>query len=209
MADLPDQLESSGLSAVNRSRCYASLVTFLTQAPDGDLELAARLVDRCYKLALESQNPSTIAFALFAIGELKAHDEPDEALVALDRCIELNAGGAALATAGGSLYLSALIHAHRGERVAALSRLHRAIKFLEPRGRNAELDGAFGYSIEVLVHLGEQDAAAVLIGSVLGGVLENLRRVALPRDRSAPDVRTLRTRWVWSASRIVSRTVRG
>jgi predicted ATPase/DNA-binding SARP family transcriptional activator len=192
LANLPDQLESSGLSAVNRSRCYASLVAFLTQAPDGDLELAAQLVERCYKLALESQNPSTLAFALFAIGELKARDDPDEALVALDRCIELNAEGAALATAGGSLYLSALILAHRGQHSAALSRLHRAIEFLAPRGRNAELDGAFGYSIEVLVQLGEQNAAAVLIGAVLGGVLQNLRHVALPRDRSAPDVRALR-----------------
>ena len=88
--------------------------------------------------------------------------------------------------------MSALIRARRGDKLAALVQLRVSIEILWARGRNPELDGGFGHAIEVLSLVGAASETAVLIGAVLGGVLQNLREMPLPPDRGVPSVRELR-----------------
>jgi predicted ATPase/DNA-binding SARP family transcriptional activator len=195
----PGLLEHSDLHIAHLARIYASLTSHVLQGSGGDADLGAILADRSLELATESQNPSSMGIALFAIAQVKASNDPDAALSALDRCIELYEQGASARTGstrqgslGALLYLGALILARRGDRASAIARLRRSITLLVPQGRTAELDGGFGYSIEILIALEEPDAAVVIIGAVLGGTLQNLRDVNLPPDRTAPDVRSLR-----------------
>jgi predicted ATPase/DNA-binding SARP family transcriptional activator len=195
----PGLLEHSELHIAHLARIYASLTSHVLQGRGGDADLGAILADRSLELATASQNPSSMGIALFAIAQVKASNDPDAALSALDRCIELYEQGASARTGstrqgslGALLYLGALILARRGDRASAIARLRRSITLLVPQGRTAELDGGFGYSIEILIALEEPDAAVVIIGAVLGGTLQNLRDVNLPPDRTAPDVRSLR-----------------
>ena len=194
----PELLERSDLHIANLSRLYASLASYVVQG-GGDPSLSATFADRSLELAIASQNPSSMALALFAIAQVKASTDPDGALSALDRCIELfeegiagRAGATRPGQLGALLYLGALIHARRGDRPKAIAELRRSMTLLAPQGRSAELDGGFGYSIEILATLDEAEAAVVVIGAVLGGTLQSLRDVDLPPDRTAPDVRALR-----------------
>ena len=124
----PDELDRIDMSLADRSRTYSSLASYLWQS-GRDLELARQFAERSYALAIESQNPSTIAVALFSMAELEAKDSPHKALEALDRCIDLGAQGAAVSI-GGALYTSSLLLARRGDWVLAWSRLREAVEIL-------------------------------------------------------------------------------
>src|SRR5205823_4969865 len=65
---------------------------------------------------------------------------------------------------------------------------------VRPAGRNAELDGACGYAVEVLELLGATEAALVIVGAILDGELRVLRDMPAPPSRTSPDVRTMRDR---------------
>jgi predicted ATPase/DNA-binding SARP family transcriptional activator len=189
----PEELDRPDLNVASRARVYSSLSSYVLQS-GGDRAIASHLADRSYELALESANPSTIAMACFALTQVLARDEPERALDAIDRCIAISEGGGSGVSNGAALYVSALLFAKRGDRRLALTRLRASITCLAPRGRAPELDGAFGYAIETLALLHDDEPAAVLIGSVLAGPLANLRDLPLPPDRGLPDVRELRTR---------------
>jgi predicted ATPase/DNA-binding SARP family transcriptional activator len=186
----PDGLESV-LAVADRSRVYASLGQYLFQG-GGDLGVARAFMERAHELALESRNPSTLALVLFGYGSLYAVDDPDRALAAFDECIELHRRGAQV-TPGGALYISALILARRGDGLGAITRLRESVDSVYgERGRTPELDGAFGYALEVLDTLGEREASAVLLGAIMGGVLEVLRSVTVPPDRTPVSVKSVR-----------------
>jgi hypothetical protein len=186
----PDKLESSALELADQARVYFALAQFLLQVR-GHVEQGARFVDRGMELALRSQNPSTISLGHFSIGHLAIASDPDRALVAFEQCVALHARGP-LTQIGGALYMSALLFARRGDTKAAAGRLHSAIEILYERGRSPELDGAFGYGIEVFEVMGHPGHAAVIVGAVLDGVLQVLREMPLPPGRSTPDVRAMR-----------------
>ena len=81
----------------------------------------------------------------------------------------------------------------RGDAAGALrAEFRESIELLSTRGRSPEFDGLFGYAISILDLLGDHEAALTLIGSVLGGTLQNLREMSMPLERTAPNVRDLR-----------------
>jgi tetratricopeptide (TPR) repeat protein len=193
LRDDPEVFSATSLGTAELSRVYSVLATYISNNRDGkvDLTLARELSDRALALANEANNPSSIAFALFARTLATARDEPDVALEAIERCLELDRSGATMRS-GGPHYIGALLLARRGERTQALTRLRTAIALLAPRGRTPELDGAFGYAIETCLCLGLFEVTAVILGAVLGGPLESLRDMPVPPDRTAPDVRAIR-----------------
>ena len=152
LRDDPELLERAGLNIADRARTYASCAGFLIQGVE-TVHWPSTSSARARKLALESENPTTLAAAHFADAQLKAIDAPDEALAAIDRCLDLYVQGAIVPGTGGALYISALLLAHRGDRSFAVARLHDAIELLARRGRTPELDGGFGYAIEILIEL--------------------------------------------------------
>jgi predicted ATPase len=186
----PAQLKNSGLAVADQARVYSALSQFVVQGR-GDFELGRRFIDRAYELALDARNPSTSCLVLFGYGMVYAPTDPERALAVLDECIEIIEQGSPIVR-GGPYYVSALLLARRGDYLTAVTRLRRSIELLYDRGRNPELDGAFGYAIEIFETIREPEAAVVVIGSILGGVLQILRSVAMPADRSPPDVRSLR-----------------
>jgi predicted ATPase/class 3 adenylate cyclase len=187
----PASLELSDSNAARRARGYCSISSYALQIV-GDLSLARQWAESAYELASESRNPSTIAQALFVYGMANAATDPGAALAAYERCIEIYPRTVSGTLLGGAHYLSGLLHARRGDRVLALRRLREAIEIMRPGGRNSNLDGAFGYGIEILVLCEAPEDALVLIGSVLGGALQTLREMPLPPERTTASVRELR-----------------
>jgi hypothetical protein len=158
----------------------------------GELELAQEWADAGYELAVQSGSPSSLAGALLAVGMARLTTDPDDALRAFAECIDLTRRGAWASGGNAALYQSALVYARRGDRAQATSQLIEAIETLRPRGRTAELDGACGYSIEILATLGLIEAAMVVVGSIFDGELRVLREVPVPPDRTPIDVRGVR-----------------
>ena len=78
-----------------------------------------------------------------------------------------------------------------------------AITACRPAGRNAELDGACGYAVELLELLGDSEAALVIVGSILHGELRGLRDMPAPPSRTPPDVRVMRERLAWDGPELV------
>jgi hypothetical protein len=169
---------------------YSSLGQYIVQYRV-DLGLGRQFIDRAHALALESRNPSTMCLVFFAYGSLYASEDPERALTALDRCIEFGSQGSPM-TVGAAYYVSALLLAHRGDTLGALTRLRQAILFLYERGRSPEADGAFGYVIEILVYIGEPQLATVIVGAVIAGELQILKSIPVPPDRTVPAVHELR-----------------
>jgi predicted ATPase/class 3 adenylate cyclase len=186
----PNVLDQTDLSLADRARLHSTLASYLNQT-DGDRAFALQLARTAETLARESRNPTSLALARFSYGLITAADEPDIALAAFEDCIELGKMGS-MVGGGGPYYISALLLARRGELALAQERLRASFELLAPHGRNPELDGAFGYAIEVGQLLGRLDICAVLMGAVLDGVLTSLRNVPLPPDRSVPNVRAIR-----------------
>jgi predicted ATPase len=188
----PETVDLSYMTTARRARSYASISTYALQV-NQDASSARVWAERACELAAETQNPRTIAQAQFAYGATHAATDPDAALDAYQRSIDaypLRAGAGTLTA--NARYTGALLWARRGDRRRALQQLRESLTILRPSGRSAGLDGAFGYAIEILVICDRPDAALVLIGSVLGGVLQSLREMSMPPDRTAPSVRALR-----------------
>jgi len=188
----PQTVDFGEVNTARRARSYCSISTYALQV-NHDTNSAQRWAEAACQLAAESQNPRTLAQALFVYGMAHATTDPDAALDAYQRCIEVYPQRVGSATvAGNALYTGALLLARRGDRDPALRHLRESIAILGPAGRNAGLDGAFGYAIEILIQVDAPDAALVLIGAVLGGVLQSLREMSTPPDRTMPSVRELR-----------------
>jgi hypothetical protein len=158
----------------------------------GELELAREWAERGYELAQESGNPSAIAGALLSVGMSRLTYDPDGALRAFEACLDLFRQGAFAAGAASALFQGALVYARRGERGRASSLLVESIENLRPGGRTAELDGACGYAIEILLVFGLNEAALVVLGAVFDGELRVLRNTPVPPDRQPADARALR-----------------
>jgi predicted ATPase len=188
----PETVDFGEMSTARRARSYGSISTYALQV-NHDISSAQRWAEAACELAAESKNPRTLAQSLFVYGMAHAATDPDAALDAYDRCVEVYPQRSGSSTvAGNALYTGALLLARRGDRDLALRQLRESIAILGPAGRTAGLDGAFGYAIEILILCDAPDTALVLIGAVLGGVLQSLRAMSAPPDRTVPSVRELR-----------------
>jgi tetratricopeptide (TPR) repeat protein len=190
VSENPQWVEGSELAIADQARTYGALAQYAVQVRR-DPEAARRLAERALALALNSRNPSTVSLTYFTTGTMYLAADPDRALADLEQSITLHESGPLLQL-GGALYSSALLLAQRGEVRIAIERLRKGIEFLYERGRSPELDGAFGFAIEILALLGHGELAAVIVGSVFDGALQLLRAMPMPPGRSPLDVRALR-----------------
>jgi predicted ATPase/class 3 adenylate cyclase len=184
------EIEALELKPAQRARLYEGFAHAALE--EGDRETAARFSEVALTFARASKNPSSLVTALYAYGAVLAGVDDDRALDAFDEAIAVANDASLSATAGAARFQSALIFARRGDLRGSLLRLRDAVTTLVVRGRTPELDGLFGYAIELLTRAGATEAALVVIGAVLDGTLSNLRDVPLPHDRTPPDVRALR-----------------
>jgi hypothetical protein len=61
--------------------------------------------------------------------------------------------------------------------------LREAIIRCVERGELPQLDGAFGYAVEILAELGHPEPVFVIVGAIRGGALGRLRQMTAPPDR--------------------------
>jgi predicted ATPase len=180
----------AGVRAVYRSRIILGYATIAVQG--GRQELAERCAALGYDWAVESENPTTICQALYQTGAVHAASDPEAAWRAWSECIALGRQGAGSGSFGAALFQSALLPAQRGDFPVAFALLDEAVRTLRPRGRTPELDGVFGYAIEILGLAEEHEHAAVVIGAATNGAVQNLREMRLPPERHPADVRAIR-----------------
>ena len=180
----------SGAKATERSHLANAFANAAIDA--GDVALARRYASLEMTLARRGGSPSAIGLAARTLGASISADEPDEARRLFQECIDLGRSGVPFAGFTAALMQAALIDVHRGDGPSAAVLLAEAIAVAQARGRSAELDGACGYAIEILLALGDTEAALVLVGAVIDGELRVLRDMALPPGRTRPDIRALR-----------------
>jgi tetratricopeptide (TPR) repeat protein len=160
----------------------------------GDTPRALELAAQTFAMAHRGGAPSTIARANMQIGMTLASIDPDQARRHFQECIDLGRAGVRFSGLGGAYMQAALIDAQQGRHAEAARNMTAAITTCRPAGRNAELDGACGYAVELLELLGDPEAALVIIGSILAGELRVLRDMPAPPSRTPPDVRAMRQR---------------
>jgi len=160
----------------------------------GDTARALDVSSQALAMAHRGGAPSTIARAHHQIGMTLASIEPDQARRHFQECIDLGRAGVRFSGLGGAYMQVALIDAHQGRNHDAARNMTAAITACRSAGRNAELDGACGYSVEVLELLGDTECALLIIGSILDGELRVLRDMPAPPSRTPPDVRAMRER---------------
>jgi predicted ATPase len=178
------------LRVAEMARLHSGIATVALQT--GRIDVARVHAYLALDNARRSRNPSAIGQAFYEVGAVNATNDPDEALRAYDEAIEYGRQGANIIGFGAALFQSALLRARRGEVQRAARQLGRAIEILRPRGRTPELDGACGYAVDIFETIGDNEAALVLIGAILDGVLIHLQDMPVPPDRTPPDVRGLR-----------------
>ena len=189
LADLVAMLDAADIPPAELARTYTLLVQ--GNVMRADLDQARRWAARADDLARESGNPSTIAQVSYHLGTLWARDEPDRAIVAYKRCIEMSIG-ANDATLGAALFQCALLLARKGERRDALASLHRSIVVQDWMKQRPQMEGALAFAIEILTVLGAYDDAAALAGAARSGALTHLRSMTLPPERQQRGARPLR-----------------
>jgi predicted ATPase len=180
----------NGAAATERARLANGLLNAAMIA--ADFELARHYAELELELARRGGGPSTIATALRGLGAALPADEADKARRLFQECIDIGRSGARFMSYAAALMQAALIDVRRGDASGAAALLAEAIAFDRPAGRSSELDGVCGYAIEILIAIGEVEAALVLIGAVMDGELRVLQEMPMPPGRTRPDVRALR-----------------
>ena len=181
LRDAPDLLERAGLHVADQAR------TVLEPAPASWCRTATtssrsvEFVEPRTALALESREPEHARVrALRATPNSRRSTSPTRLSPRSIGVIDLYEQGALVASSGGSLYISALLLARPRRRAPSpMARLTSAIELLAPPWTNA---GARRW-----LRLRDRDPrraararerAAVILGAVLGGVLQNPARLS-------------------------------
>src|SRR4051812_3149593 len=160
----------------------------------GDTARALELAPAILALAHQGGAPSTIARAHQQMGMTLATVEPEQARRHFQECIDLGRAGVRFSGLGAAYMQAALIDAQQGRHHDAARNMTAAIDSCRPAGRNAELDGACGFAVELLELLGDTEAALLIIGAILHGELRVLRDMPAPPSRTPPDVHAMRDR---------------
>ncbi len=163
------------------ARFYAGLVPALVAA--GDMSWARRFADKGLDHARRAGSSSMLAQAWFGRGMVLAVVDPIGALEAFDTTIKCCAVGISFDLLGPALYQRAGLRAARGDSAGALEDLRRAVVHLWEIGQVPQLDGAFGFSMDILVAAGEAAATFVIVGAIHRGVLQQLRTMPVPPER--------------------------
>jgi predicted ATPase/class 3 adenylate cyclase len=185
-----DVTSVSGAMATERSHLANAFANAAINA--GEALLARQYASVQVTLARRGGSPSAIGLAARTLGASISADEPEEARRLFQECIDLGRSGVPFAGISAALIHSALIDVQHGDGASAAVLLAEAIAVARARGRSPELDGACGYAIEILLALGDTEAALVLVGAVIDGELCGLRDMTMPPGRTRPDTRALR-----------------
>jgi predicted ATPase/class 3 adenylate cyclase len=169
LAEAAAMLEAAGAEPRGASFLHSAAASIhnlmgdpATARAEGDLALSA---------ARQLQNPTATASAQFARAVALTYTDPDEAARALDESIALGRLGTGGGLLGYALARRSVLRSATGDIEDARRDAREAVKHAQERGDRPMLATALDCSVAVLHALHHDEAAAVLAGSLLAGVV--------------------------------------
>lgn len=138
----------------------------IAQYYSGETSAAVATARACGDEALRSGSPSALAWSAYASGEVATATDPQGALAALDRSVELADTVGAHFVRGVALLSATTLRARRGDPTTAVDALVRIIDLWERAGNWRQQWVTLRAAAELLVRLGRDEAAAVVLGSI-------------------------------------------
>jgi predicted ATPase/DNA-binding SARP family transcriptional activator len=111
-------------------------------------------------------SPAFVAWAAYALGEVLSVTDPDAALVHLDRAVALADTVAAHFIRGVALLSATTLRARHGEPAAAAQALLELMDHWEQAGNWRQQWVTLRHAIELFARLGDDEAAATMLGAV-------------------------------------------
>jgi tetratricopeptide (TPR) repeat protein len=133
-------------------------------AGDGAAALASAEASRLEAARMGS--PSFVAWAAYAAGEVLSATDPDAALVHLDRAVALADTVAAHFIRGVALLSATTLRARHGEPAAAAQTLLQLMDHWEQASNWRQQWVTLRHAIELFARLGDDEAAATMLGAV-------------------------------------------
>ncbi len=174
-------LSDFGASDYDLARHWLQMVT--TFLLGGDEQRARDFAEAGLERARRCGNPSAIAQGHYTLGAALASSDPERALVEFEAALTNSTLVSRSAMGGPALFQAALLRARGGDFRRATQDLRDAIVFCHETGQRPQLDGAFGYAVDVLVCLGRSRDAFVVVGAIVRGALQHLLEMSLPPER--------------------------
>jgi len=138
----------------------------LALAYGGDVEAALTVAARARELALEGGSPTVIGWATYAAGEARLETDPAAAAGPLDEAIVLARSTGNRYLLGAALVSAASLRGRRGDPAAALPLFGEAVEQWHRSGNWVQQWTTLRNVIEVLIRLGADHDAAVLLGAM-------------------------------------------
>ena len=145
---------------------YATANSSLPHTYQGNIRTAVQLADRAKQLATAIANPTTLAWADYALGEALLDDQPDRARLALDRAITHARSARNRFVLGVTLIAASSLHIRHGDPRYAAALLAEAIDHWSQAGNWTQQWITIRQVIDLLVRLGAHEQAAVLYGAL-------------------------------------------
>ena len=161
LADGLAAIDVARAGSYSRARLHSTAAGCAAQA--GDIEVAADHASKTLRIGRELHRPSVITLGLYLVALTSWRTAPDEALIALEECTAADRVSATMR--GRALALAAQLRAAKAD-VEAVTALRQAITETHRHGERTGVATAFDRGIQVLVHLGHYEPAAVLGGIV-------------------------------------------
>jgi predicted ATPase len=150
-------------------RCHLSCLLgtlALVHGYAGDRAAALASAEASRLEAARMGSPSFVAWAAYALGEVLSGTDPDAALVHLDRAVALADSVAAHFIRGVALLSATTVRARHGEPVAAAQTLLQLMDHWERAGNWRQQWVTVRHAIELFARLGDDQAAATMLGAV-------------------------------------------
>jgi predicted ATPase/DNA-binding SARP family transcriptional activator len=147
---------------------YATANSSLAHTYHGDVRTAVHLAERAKQLGAAIANPTTLAWAEFALAEALLDDQPDRARLALHRAVAHARTARNRFVPGVALISAGSLHTRHGNPTRAAALLGEAIDHWSQAGNWTQQWITIRHVIDLLVRLGVQEPAAILYGALAG-----------------------------------------
>jgi predicted ATPase/DNA-binding SARP family transcriptional activator len=145
---------------------YATANSSLPHTYQGDIRAAVQLADRAKQLGTAIANPTTLAWADYALAEALLEEQPDQARLALDSAVAHARIARNRFVLGVILISAGSLHTRHGDSTHAAVLLGEAIDHWSQAGNWTQQWITIRHVIDLLVRLGVHEDAAVLYGAL-------------------------------------------
>jgi ATP/maltotriose-dependent transcriptional regulator MalT len=145
---------------------YTTATSSLAHTYQGDLRTGVQLAGQARRLGAAIANPTTLAWAEYALAEALVDDQPERARAALDRAVVHARTARNRFVLGVALISIGSLHTRRGDPARAAAFLREAIDHWSQAGLWVPQWITIRHVIDLLARLGAHEQAAVLYGAL-------------------------------------------